>query len=253
MTVLPRRQVLKGIATLPLAAVLGDPRLARAVASGLETVSLDLASGARVSAALAEPADEPKGAIVLIHEWWGLNNQIKAVGAEFAKEGYFALCVDLYHGQVTASQEEAPKLMAAVQDEEATETLTRWIGWLRERAAGKKVGTVGWCFGGGWSLQASIATPVDATVIYYGRVDRPASELKKLKGPVLGHFATRDGWINKPMVDGFQAAMKEAGKTLTVYWYEADHAFANPTSARYDAPAAKLAWWRTLDFYAANL
>ena len=115
-----------------------------------------------------------------------------------------------------------------------------------------KVATIGWCFGGGWSLNASIATPVDATIIYYGQVDQPASRLARLQGPVLGHFATRDQRINRPMVEGFEKAMAEAGKPLTVYWYEADHAFANPTGARYDAEDAKLAWDRTLAFFRAH-
>ena len=102
---------------------------------------------------------------------------------------------------------------------------------------------------------SAIATPVDATVIYYGRVTHNAEDLKALSGPVLGHFGTLDENINKAMVGGFEESMKEAGKAdeLTVYWYEADHAFANPTGARYDADDAKLAWERTQDFLKANL
>jgi dienelactone hydrolase len=90
--------------------------------------------------------------------------------------------------------------------------------WLQKhpKATGK-VATIGWCYGGGWSLNASIATPVDATIVYYGRVDQPADRLARLKGPVLGHFATRDQWINRPMVEGFERAMAEAGKPLTIY------------------------------------
>ncbi|MCB1489619.1 MAG: dienelactone hydrolase family protein, partial [Bauldia sp.] len=114
---------------------------------------------------------------------------------------------------------------------------------------------IGWCFGGGWSLNASLATPVDATVIYYGNVAKTADELKALKGPVLGNFGTEDQNIDAEMVAGFEAAMKEAGKAgeLTVNWYTADHGFANPTSARYDAEDTALAWDRTLAFLKANL
>ncbi len=100
---------------------------------------------------------------------------------------------------------------------------------------------------------ASIATPVDATVVYYGRVEKKADQLSKLKGPVLGHYATRDEWINQQMVSGFEAEMDKAGKKYTSHWYEADHAFANPTSARYDQPDADLAWNRTLAFYQLHL
>jgi carboxymethylenebutenolidase len=115
------------------------------------------------------------------------------------------------------------------------------------------VGTIGWCFGGGWSLNASIAEPVNATVVYYGRVDRRPDQLGSLEGPVLGHFATRDRWINREMVGAFEKAMDGAGKSYTTYWYEADHAFANPSGGRYDAEDAKLAWERTLAFYRQHL
>ena len=90
-------------------------------------------------------------------------------------------------------------------------------------------------------------------MVYYGRVEKPAADLKSLEGPVLGHFATRDKWINRDMVGKFEAAMKAAGKAYTSHWYEADHAFANPTGARYDAADAKLAWKRTLEFFKAHL
>ena len=134
----------------------------------------------------------------------------------------------------------------------ATDILQSWIGWLREHDAGSgKVGTVGWCFGGGWSLRASTSTAVDATVIYYGNVSLQADQLNNLQGPVLGHFATEDSWINHDMVGGFETAMSDAGKadSLSVNWYEADHAFANPTNTRYDAEDAALAWERTTDFF----
>jgi carboxymethylenebutenolidase len=112
---------------------------------------------------------------------------------------------------------------------------------------------MGWCFGGGWALNASIAEPVDATVVYYGRVDKPADQLAKLKGPVLGHFATRDEFIDEAMVGSFEKAMAEAGKPVTVYWYEADHAFANPSGGRYDEADAALAWSRTMEFLRQTL
>jgi len=114
---------------------------------------------------------------------------------------------------------------------------------------------VGWCFGGGWSLNASLAAPVDATVIYYGPMTQPASQLRHLSGSVTGHFGTRDSSINAAMVDGFAAEMDKVGKAtdLTAHWYDAYHAFANPTGSRYDQADAALAWQRTLDFYARNL
>jgi carboxymethylenebutenolidase len=244
-----RRRFLKGLTSLPLATVLANPRLAAAVSAGLQEVEAKLSNGETVKAALARPQGQAKGGILLIHEWWGLNDQIKSVAAEFANQGYSALAVDLYRGYVAETRPDARALMKSVDAKIATETLTLWVKWLRENGpAGGKVATIGWCFGGGWSLNASLATPVDATIVYYGRVNKTADDVSALKGPVLGHFATQDQWINKEMVSGFEAAMDAAGKSYTNHWYDAQHAFANPTSARYDEEDAALAWQRTLDF-----
>jgi carboxymethylenebutenolidase len=249
---LARRSALAGLAGVPLATMLADARLCRAAAAGLETVTIATASGLSVQAALARPSASPAPAVLLIHEWWGLNDQIKTVAAALAEAGYLALAVDLYGGQVAATPDEAKALMSAVDPGAATDTLGSWIDWLAAEASGR-VATVGWCFGGGWSLEASLAHPVPATVVYYGNVARSAAELAPLQGPVLGHFASSDQWINQAMVDGFVAAMAEAGKEVEVHWYDADHAFANPTNARYDEADAALAWQRTLEFLARHL
>jgi carboxymethylenebutenolidase len=250
-----RRKFLRSFAAAtPLATVLADAELARAAASGLQEVRTTTAGGKAVRAALALPTAPPAPAVLLIHEWWGLNDQINAVAAELANQEYVALAIDLFNGRSTASPDEAKALTQAMDPEAATDTLVSWVHWLEKQPqATGKLATIGWCFGGGWSLRTSIATPVDATIIYYGQVDQPADRLARLKGPVLGHFATRDTFINRPMVEGFERAMAQAGKSVTVYWYDADHAFANPTGARYDAADTKLAWERTLGFLRTNL
>ena len=251
---LARRDILVGLAGLPLAAVLADPRLARAAAAGLETVTITTAGGRQVSAALGRPAASPAPAVILIHEWWGLNDQIKSVAAALADEGYLALAIDLYGGQATDDPGRARELVGALDAEAATDTCASWVDWLRGHENGTgKVGTVGWCFGGAWSLNASLAAPVDATVVYYGNVKKGRQRLAALAGPVLGHFATRDKWINADMVGGFEAEMAAAGKSAENHWYEAHHGFANPTKAAYDEEDAALAWQRTLDFFAAHL
>lgn len=254
MSLLARRSVLTGLTGVPLAAILADPRLAALAAEGLETVTAKTSDDRQVSAELAVPDSVPAPAVLLIHEWWGLNNQIRAVTTEFAREGFVALAVDLFDGKVATAAEDAQRLTQAVDPEQATGTLTAWVDWLKadSRTTGK-VGVVGWCFGGGWALNASIAAPVDATVIYYGRVERTAEDLAKLNGPVLGHFAEQDQWINQEMVGRFEAAMEEAGKSLEVHWYSANHAFANPTGANYDREDAQQAWTRTLEFFRQNL
>lgn len=257
---LKRRQFLSGVGALsltaPLAAVLADPRKAAAAAEQTEMVSLKTHNGQDVTAALAMPKQTPAAAVVLIHEWWGLNDHIKTMAAAMAEEGYIALAVDLYKGQVATdgNADMARSLMQAVDGDEATDTLTSWMEWLREKKEfSGKIGTMGWCFGGGWSLRASMASPADATVVYYGKVDFDANQLEWLKGPVMGHFATEDKWINQAMVDRYETAMKEVGKPFETYWYEAQHAFANPTSARYDQADAAEAWARTLTFLSTHL
>lgn len=267
-TAIDRRDVMKGAAAvsltgLSLGAILADPRLARAAAAETESVSITTATGRQVSAALALPATTPAPAVLLIHEWWGLNDQIKTMARDLAQAGYVALAVDLYGGTVATTPDEARAAMQAVDEQAAIDTLTSWVNWLKmhdkvSKAEGPQgrvgtVGTIGWCFGGGWSLNTSLATPVDATVIYYGRVTDDADRLSRLKGPVLGHFGEKDKHINHAMVDPFEAALKKIGHPHQIHWYDADHAFANPTGNRYDAGDAKTAWDRTLAFFAEHL
>jgi len=246
---LARRRLITGIAGVPLAAILADSRLSALVAEGTESVSITTKGGQKVSGALALPAKEPAAAVLLMHEWWGLNDQIKSMAVELAKEGYVALAADLFGGAVAKSQEEAQALMQSVDTAKATDTLVSWVDWLRANpAVNGKVATIGWCFGGGWSINTALATPVEATVIYYGKLPQTAAEVKSLSGPVLGHFGEQDQFINHAMVGGFEKAMKEAGKKLTVYWYNANHACANPTGPNYHKEDAQTAGTRTLDF-----
>jgi carboxymethylenebutenolidase len=246
---LARRKLVTALAGLPLAAILADPRLAALAAETTESVSITTKGGQTVSGAIALPATQPAPALLLIHEWWGLNDEIKTMAAEFAKQGYVALAADLYGGSVATSPQEAQALMQSVDTAQATDTLVSWVEWLRANpAVNGKVATIGWCFGGGWAINAAMATPVEATVIYYGRLPQSAEEVKSVGGPVLGHFGEKDTFINRDMVSGFERAMKEAGKELTVHWYDADHAFANPTGANYDQADAQTALQRTLDF-----
>jgi carboxymethylenebutenolidase len=249
-----RRQVVVGLAGLSLAAVLADPAKVAKAAAALQTVTTKTPSGRSVSAALAVPDAKPAAAVMLVHEWWGLNDQIKSVASELAKQGYLGLAIALYGGKVGGKPEEADALMKSVVPAEASETMATWVDWLRQNPdCNGKVASIGWCFGGGMALQAGLDRPLDATVVYYGNVARSADELKALKGPVLGQFANADQWINPAMVDGFEAAMKQAGKQLDVNRYDANHAFANPTGDNYDAEDARAAWDRTVAFLKSTL
>ena len=251
-----RREFIKGMIALPLATVLFYPELAAAQAAQVTRHSLGLAGGGNLPYAYARAKTTAASApvVILIHEWWGLNDQILAVAAEFAQLGYHAIAVDLFDGVVAKTPDEAGKLMRGLDAAKATQQMAAIIDHARKIDGGNgKLGTVGWCFGGGWSLNGSITAPVDATVVYYGNVKKSATELAHLHGPVLGHFARRDQSINSDMVAGFEAEMKRAGKEFVTYWYDADHAFANPTGARYDGGAAKTSWERTMAFFAHNL
>ncbi|MDX1581039.1 MAG: dienelactone hydrolase family protein [Alphaproteobacteria bacterium] len=247
---LSRRDMLRGAAALPLSAVLANPAFAEAVAAGLTDVSITTqADGRKVTAALALPDVTPAPAVLLIHEWWGLNAQIKSVAAELAKLGYVALAVDLYDGKVTDKPEKAGEYAGAVKAEEARDTLKSWVNWLKahDKVSGK-VASMGWCFGGGWSLETAIEAEVDGAIIYYGRVDVPKERLEKISSEVLGHFATHDTFITEEMVGDFAQRMGELNKDMSLNWYDADHAFAHPTSSLYDAGDAKLSCDRSLAF-----
>lgn len=251
-----RRAFLIGAASLPLAAVLCDAALAQAAAARLTDVAIPFGGDQALTGALALPVAGKGPAVVVIHEWWGLNDQIKVVAAELAALGHVALAVNLYGAPAATTPDAAQKLATSIDAERATAGLAAAIGWLRghERATGK-VGAVGWCFGGGWALNAALAAPVDATVVYYGNVKKTAEQLRTLNAPLLGHFGTLDKNINAEMVGGFEKAAAAAGKSqlLTIHWYEAAHAFANPSGARYDAEDAALAWQRTTGFLKQHL
>jgi len=253
ITDMDRRQFSLGLATLSLATILAYPDLVRAAGHMVKEFSIDTPSGHKAMGAYAKAHGDKAPAILLIHEWWGLNDQIKSVAHSLSEMGYNVLAIDLYDGQYGSTREEAMALMKGLDPKAATEKLVSAINWLRANGSGK-VATMGWCFGGGWSLNASLATPVDGTIIYYGNVKKSADDLASLSSPVLGHFGTLDKRINKVMVDGFEASLKAAGKTdFKNHWYEADHAFANPTGARYDEADAVLSWERTIAFLKKHL
>ena len=115
-----------------------------------------------------------------------------------------------------------------------------------------KLATIGWCFSVGWALNEATVEPVDATVVYYGRVNHPTGQLRHLKGPVMGHFATHDMWIYRDMVTLFELGMLNVQKHWISHWLETGHAFANSTGSRYDNKDAALAWQRTMAFLEAE-
>jgi len=214
--------------------------------------------GTAVSGHFAQPADsEPTAGIIVIHEWWGLNDNVRAMAERLAGEGYAALAVDLYEGEVASDRDGAMSLMRSASEnrDRLVENLRQAHSYLAARGA-TRIGVIGWCFGGGWSLQTglTLGDGIDATVIYYGRLETEADALAPLTSPVLGIFGAEDRGIPVEGVRKFEAALAELGKPASIHIYEgANHAFANPSGTAYDAEAAENAWSKTLAFFGEHL
>lgn len=225
-----------------------------------ETVTYATVDGQEIQGYLARPAgaEGPPPAVIVIQEWWGLNDNIRKMAELLAGEGYTALAVDLYNGRVAEDPERARELMqAAMQNEGAArENLKQAYAFLEEEQNAPRVGTIGWCFGGGWSLNTALMLPdrIDATVIYYGRLVTDPEQLEPLQMPILGIFGAEDQGIPVAMVKEFQGALESLDKDVSIHIYEgADHAFANPSGTNYEKEAAADAWKKTLAFFAEHL
>ncbi len=220
-----------------------------------KSVELTLPDGRTSTAYVARPKGAARGGLLVVHEWWGLVDWVKAEADRYAGQGYLVLAVDLFGGSVATTAEEAQKLMSALDQKSATEVEVAGVEWLARALPGKKIATLGWCMGGGQSLNASLVSggKVGGTVIYYGLPVSDVNLLRKLKGPVLGIWAKRDGWITPEKVAAFDLALKDAGIKHEFRSYDGDHAFANPSGGRYNPPAAKDANEATLRFLKAVL
>jgi carboxymethylenebutenolidase len=217
--------------------------------------------GQNIEGWLAWPAGEPTDdlpALIVIHEWWGLNDNIKQTSERLAAEGYVTLAVDLYRGESAETPKSAMQLMQGLNAEAdaGVENLAAAYEYLHNAMGLEKVGIVGWCLGGRWSLLASLRLPedIDAAVIYYGGVTDDKAQLETLQMPILGHFAAKDPIVPPATVVAFRAALDELDKDADVYIYpDTKHAFANPSGLAYNPEAAEQAWARTTDFFAKHL
>jgi carboxymethylenebutenolidase len=218
-----------------------------------ETVEV---GGARAYLSLPPGAAAPVPGVIVVHEWWGLNDNIKHWSDRLAAAGYAALALDLYGGVVATDPDTAMRTMKAVDEAKARAVVEAGHRYLttEARVRAPKTGSIGWCFGGGWSLRAALALPeLDAAVVYYGHVPTDAEKLKPIKAKVLAIFGARDESIPPATVDAFEAGLKQAGVSARVLRYDADHAFANPSSKAYDQGDAAAAWQEVQAFFAANL
>ena len=200
----------------------------------------------------------PFPAIVVIHEWWGLNDWIKQQAADFSQQGYVTLAVDLYRGQVATDPEMAHELMRALPQDRGVAYLTSAVSYLKTRKDVKvnRIGAVGWCMGGSFAMQFAIAEPsLRAVAINYGAPETNGSQLKKIHAQILGNFGGLDRGITPDDVHAFARQMQAIGHPVDVKVYpDAGHAFENPNNTTgYRAADAKDAHQRMTAFFAKYL
>ena len=224
---------------VPSPAVEGEP----AMPVKTEEVVYATVDGTPSTGYLARPAEGGEGApaILVIHEWWGLNDNIRAMA----------------RGKAADDAEGARALMMASMDhrEALEENLRQAYSYLEGQGA-PRIGSIGWCFGGGWSLRAALLQPteLDGAVIYYGRLETDPAILAPLEVPILGLFGEDDQGIPVDSVHAFASALADLGKDASIHVYPgANHAFANPSGSSYEAEAAQDAWARTLSFFERTL
>ncbi len=198
--------------------------------------------GSDANAYLISAKTASKQYLFVYQEWWGLNNHIKQeamrLAAEFPEVN--VLAIDLYDGKIASDPETAGKYMQGAKPERLAEIVNGAIAFT---PADAKIVSIGWCFGGGWSLQSAIMSGKKSVgcVIYYGMPEKDINKIKTINGDVLGIFATREKWINTEVVQEFENNMKTANKKLVVHNFDAEHAFANPSNPNFDAENTKKA------------
>jgi carboxymethylenebutenolidase len=213
-------------------------------------------NGSRAEGYLSLPASGKGPGVIVIQEWWGLVPHIKEVADRLAAEGYVALAPDLYHGKTTTEPDEAGKMMMAMKMDQAAQDMAGAYDYLKAHdACTGKMGSVGFCMGGGLSLYIATLRPVDACVVYYGVLPGVQPDLSKLRGPVLGHYADHDEWASPAAAHALEEQIKAAGAKAEFHIYpDTQHAFFNDTRPGiYNASAAKTSWERTLAFYKKHL
>jgi len=204
---------------------------------------------------LAKAARPHAPGIIVIQEWWGLQDQIKGICDRLALAGYEALAPDLYAGTVVPYHDTAAaeREMNSLDFLKATDQLVRGAA-LFLKTGGVKVGLTGFCLGGALTvLGACRIGELSAAVCFYGLPPASAAKPADLKVPLQGHFANRDDWCTPEAVTAFEKGLKQAGKSAEIFRYDADHGFVNEQRAVHDRRAAELAWERSLKFWAAHL
>ena len=217
-------------------------------------ITFKASDGQQANGYLLKAKKETNNWIFVFQEWWGLNDYIKRESEKLYNDlgNVNVLALDMYDGKVTTSRDDAAKYMGEFKQDRGTAIVN---GALTYAGKSAKIGTIGWCFGGGQSIQAALTASGQAAacVMYYGQPEDNIEKLKKLNCDVLNIWPTQDKWITKELMDKFQASMTAAGKKLTIKAYDADHAFANPSNPKHNVEFSADAYKNTLDFFKARL
>jgi carboxymethylenebutenolidase len=244
----------------PAAAPAPAPASAPAVAVLEQDVAYGEGRKSNLVGYLAMPQDaaEPLPGVIVIHERWGLNDDIKAITRRLAAQGYVALAVDLYGGETATTPEKAQQLMTEFADdaEGARRNVSQAYDYLEKYALAPRIGSIGWDLGAGWSLQTALLFPdgLDAMVMYYGSPIDDPEQLAKLKMPMLGFFGSEDKSVPVRDVQAFRNTLNELGKNADVLiMVGEDHGFASPGSPAYKESVANESWVKTLQFLERNL
>jgi carboxymethylenebutenolidase len=205
---------------------------------------------------LANNTQQQLPAVIMIHEWWGLNEDIKNQADILAREGYVVLAVDLYQGEVATTSDRSRELSSSVRNNPASaiDNLKSAVNYVKslQIVDGNRIASLGWCFGGDWSLQLALNSsedPLAATIVYYGRPVTDAASLSNIHWPILGIFGDQDQAIPVESVKQFAAALNASGVTNDIYLYKGvGHAFANPSGDNYAPKETADAWQKTIRF-----
>ena len=208
--------------------------------------------GVRTKGYLAT-AGQGRPGVVVIQEWWGLNDQICGVADRFARAGYNALAPDLYKGRLTAEPDEANHLMSGLDFADATQQYLRGAA-QHVKNQSSKLAVMGFCMGGALTIAAAVHVPdFAAGVCFYGIPSKAFADPARIPVPIQGHLANKDDWCTPAAVDDLEQLLKSAGVEHEIYRYDAAHAFANERSAAYDVACANLAWDRMSAFLRAKI
>ncbi len=218
-----------------------------------QMITLHRPDGGSLDAYLSD-IDKTRPSVIVIQEWWGLNDHIKSIADRFAGEGFNALAPDLYHGRITKDADEASHLMNGLDFPGAVhQDIAAAQAYLK--AIHPSVAVIGFCMGGALTIGAAARLEgFGAAVCFYGVPPKAFADPAQIKIPFQGHFGTRDDWVTPAVVADIEASMTAAGNAPDIYSYDADHAFFNATRPEvYNPQAAALAWSRMIAFLKAKL